>query len=83
MHALFTLGTLGIGGIIIIIINLPEIRHVFAQVLEEYGIRHTRVPIEPDLPHCSWIDPHLMDFYLGVEKDSLDTVDVFTKHGIR
>nr|XP_056715180.1 carbohydrate deacetylase [Euleptes europaea] len=62
---------------------LPEVRHVFAQVLEEYGIRHTRVPIEPALHHCSWINPHLMNFYLGVEKDSLNTVDVFTKHGIR
>ncbi|KAF7240734.1 Carbohydrate deacetylase [Varanus komodoensis] len=62
---------------------LPEIRQVFAQVLEDYGITYTRVPIEPDLPRCAWIDPPLMDFYLGVEKDSLNTVDVFRKHGIR
>uniref|UniRef100_A0A8D0HGC0 Carbohydrate deacetylase n=1 Tax=Sphenodon punctatus TaxID=8508 RepID=A0A8D0HGC0_SPHPU len=60
-----------------------EIRHVFAQVLEEYGIKHTRVPIEPGLHSCDWIDPLLMDFYLGVEKDSFNTVDVFTKHGIK
>uniref|UniRef100_A0A8D0HHD5 Carbohydrate deacetylase n=1 Tax=Sphenodon punctatus TaxID=8508 RepID=A0A8D0HHD5_SPHPU len=59
------------------------IRHVFAQVLEEYGIKHTRVPIEPGLHSCDWIDPLLMDFYLGVEKDSFNTVDVFTKHGIK
>ncbi|XP_032991925.1 carbohydrate deacetylase [Lacerta agilis] len=62
---------------------LPEIRNVFAQVLEDYGITYTRVPIEPDLPRCDWIDPHLMAFYLGVEKDSLNTVDVFRKHRIR
>ncbi|XP_062999877.1 carbohydrate deacetylase [Elgaria multicarinata webbii] len=62
---------------------LPEIRQVFAQVLEDYGITYTRVPIEPDLPRCDWIDPTLMAFYLGVEKDSLNTVDVFRKHGIR
>ncbi|XP_074869187.1 carbohydrate deacetylase isoform X4 [Carettochelys insculpta] len=62
---------------------LPEVRHVFAQVLEEYGIRYTRVPIEPGLHSCAWIEPPLMDFYLGVERDSLDTVDVFTRHGIR
>uniref|UniRef100_A0A8D0DL88 Carbohydrate deacetylase n=1 Tax=Salvator merianae TaxID=96440 RepID=A0A8D0DL88_SALMN len=62
---------------------LPEIRHVFAQVLEDYGITYTRVPIEQDLPRCDWIDPPLMDFYLEVEKDSLNTVDVFRKHGIR
>ncbi|XP_065274092.1 carbohydrate deacetylase [Emys orbicularis] len=62
---------------------LPEVRHVFAQVLEEYGIKYTRVPIELGLHSCAWIEPPLMDFYLGVEKDSLDTVDVFTRHGIR
>ncbi|XP_042297329.1 carbohydrate deacetylase isoform X2 [Sceloporus undulatus] len=62
---------------------LPEIRHIFAQVLEEYGITYTRIPIEPDLPRCDWIDPPLMAFYRSVEKDSLDTVDVFRKHHIR
>ncbi|NWV55796.1 YDJC deacetylase, partial [Daphoenositta chrysoptera] len=62
---------------------LPEVRHVFAEVLEEYGIQYTRVPIEPGLHNCDWIAPSLMDFYLGVEEDSFNTVDVFTKHGIR
>lgn len=62
---------------------LPEIRHVFAQVMEDYRITYTRVPIEPDLPRCDWIDPPLMDFYLGVEKDSINTMDVFKKHRIR
>ncbi|NWR49088.1 YDJC deacetylase, partial [Regulus satrapa] len=62
---------------------LPEVRHVFAEVLEEYGIKYTRVPIEPGLHNCDWIPPSLMDFYLGVEEDSYNTVDVFTKHGIR
>ncbi|NXU65306.1 YDJC deacetylase, partial [Horornis vulcanius] len=62
---------------------LPEVRHVFAEVLEEYGIKYTRVPIEPGLHNCDWIPPSLMDFYLGVEEDSFNTVDVFTKHGIR
>ncbi|XP_027507712.1 carbohydrate deacetylase isoform X2 [Corapipo altera] len=61
---------------------LPEVRHVFAEVLEEYGIKYTRVPVEPGLHNCDWIPPSLMDFYLGVEEDSFNTVDVFTKHGI-
>uniref|UniRef100_A0A8B9D165 Carbohydrate deacetylase n=1 Tax=Anser cygnoides TaxID=8845 RepID=A0A8B9D165_ANSCY len=60
-----------------------EVRNVFAEVLEEYGIKYTRVPIEPGLHNCDWITPSLMDFYLGVEEDSLNTVDVFTSHGIR
>ncbi|NXQ66052.1 YDJC deacetylase, partial [Quiscalus mexicanus] len=62
---------------------LPEVRNVFAEVLEEYGIKYTRVPIEPGLHNCDWIPPSLMDFYLGVEEDSFNTVDVFAKHGIR
>ncbi|XP_054248831.1 carbohydrate deacetylase [Indicator indicator] len=62
---------------------LPEVRHVFAEVLQEYGIKYTRVPIEPGLHNCDWIPPALMDFYLGVEEDSFNTVDVFTQHGIR
>ncbi|XP_030438560.1 carbohydrate deacetylase [Gopherus evgoodei] len=62
---------------------LPGVRHVFAQVLKEYGIKYTRVPVEPGLRSCAWIEPPLMDFYLGVEKDSLDTLDVFKRHGIR
>ncbi|KAM7089823.1 carbohydrate deacetylase isoform 2-T3 [Ciconia maguari] len=62
---------------------LPEVRHVFAEVLEEYGIKYTRVPVEPGLHNCDWIPPSLMDFYLGVEEDSFNTVDVFTRHGIR
>lgn len=62
---------------------LPEVRHVFAEVLQEYGIKYTRVPIEPGLHNCDWIPPSLMDFYLGVEEDSFNTVDVFTRHGIR
>ncbi|KAM9527175.1 carbohydrate deacetylase isoform 1-T4 [Guaruba guarouba] len=62
---------------------LPEVRHIFAEVLEEYGIKYTRVPIEPGLHKCDWIPPSLMEFYLGVEEDSYNTVDVFTSHGIR
>uniref|UniRef100_A0A8C0J6Z1 Carbohydrate deacetylase n=1 Tax=Chelonoidis abingdonii TaxID=106734 RepID=A0A8C0J6Z1_CHEAB len=60
-----------------------RVRHVFAQVLEEYGIKYTRAPVELGLHSSAWIEPPLMDFYLGVEKDSLDTLDVFTRHGIR
>lgn len=63
--------------------SLTEVRHIFAEVLQEYGIKHTRVPIEPGLHNCDWIPPALMDFYLGVEEDSFNTVDVFTQHGIR
>ncbi|NXU58400.1 YDJC deacetylase, partial [Turnix velox] len=62
---------------------LPEVRLVFAEVLQEYGIKYTRVPIEPGLHSCPGIPPALREFYLGVEEDSFNTVDVFRRHGIR
>uniref|UniRef100_A0A8B9IVN3 Carbohydrate deacetylase n=1 Tax=Amazona collaria TaxID=241587 RepID=A0A8B9IVN3_9PSIT len=62
---------------------LPEVRHIFAEVLEEYGIKYTRVPIEPGLHKCDWIPPSLMEFYLGVEEDSFNTVDVVPSSGYR
>ncbi|MBN3283110.1 YDJC deacetylase, partial [Polyodon spathula] len=62
---------------------LPGVRDVFARVLSDHQIRFTRVPIEPGLHHCSWLSPQLRGFYLQVEQDSLDSVPVFLKHGIR
>ncbi|KAM6246651.1 carbohydrate deacetylase isoform 2-T6 [Porphyrio hochstetteri] len=47
------------------------------------GHQHVHVLPEPGLHNCDWIPPSLMDFYLGVEEDSFNTVDVFTRHGIR
>ncbi|XP_048411994.1 carbohydrate deacetylase isoform X2 [Stegostoma tigrinum] len=62
---------------------LPGIRDIFAQVLSDYGIKYTRVPIEPGLRDCDWIGQQLMDFYLQVEKDAFNSIDVFKQHGIR
>ncbi|XP_062930213.1 carbohydrate deacetylase isoform X1 [Mobula hypostoma] len=62
---------------------LPGIRDVFAQVLSDYGIVYTRVPVEPGLHCCDQIAQHLMDFYLQVEKDAFNSVEVFQRHGIR
>ncbi|MBN3289225.1 YDJC deacetylase, partial [Polypterus senegalus] len=62
---------------------LPEVRDIFARVLSSHQIKFTRVPIELGLHGCSWVEPHLKDFYLQVEKDSLNSVEVFIKHDIR
>ncbi|MBN3298913.1 carbohydrate deacetylase isoform X2 [Amia ocellicauda] len=62
---------------------LPGVREVFAQVLSDHQIRFTRVPVEPGLHACSWLPPHLKDFYTQVEKDALESVGIFLKHGIR
>ncbi|KAJ8391739.1 hypothetical protein AAFF_G00086890 [Aldrovandia affinis] len=62
---------------------LPEVREVFAQVLSDYGIPFTRVPMEPGLQACPWLPPALRDFYTQVEKDAKESVGVFRRRGIR
>ncbi|XP_028852674.1 carbohydrate deacetylase [Denticeps clupeoides] len=62
---------------------LPEVRDVFAQVLSDFGIPFTRVPVEPGLHACPSVPPHLHEFYSQVEKDALASVEVFRRHGIR
>lgn len=62
---------------------LPEVREVFAQVLSELGIPYTRVPVEVGLHSCSWLPAHLLRFYTQVEKDAVDSIPVFKRHGIR
>ncbi|XP_056139938.1 carbohydrate deacetylase isoform X2 [Lampris incognitus] len=42
---------------------LPKVREVFAQVLSDFGIPYTRVPVEPGLHTCPWLPLHLQDFY--------------------
>ncbi|KAJ8286204.1 hypothetical protein GJAV_G00035750 [Gymnothorax javanicus] len=62
---------------------LPEVRDVFAQVLSEYGIQYTRVPVEAGLHTCPWLPPSLREFYTQVEKDARESMGVFARHGIR
>ncbi|KAM4607710.1 carbohydrate deacetylase [Polymixia lowei] len=62
---------------------LPEVREVFAQVLSDFSIPYTRVPVEPGLHTCSWLPPHLQGFYTQLEKDALESVPVFRRYGIR
>lgn len=60
-----------------------EVREVFARVLSDFGIPYTRVPVEPGLHSCHFLPPNLREFYLHVEKDALQSVEVFHRHGIR
>ncbi|XP_008282561.1 carbohydrate deacetylase [Stegastes partitus] len=62
---------------------LPEVREVFAQVLSDFRIPYTRVPVEPGLHSCPWLPAHLKRFYMQVEKDALDSIPVFKRYGIR
>ena len=60
-----------------------EVREVFAQVLSDFAIPYTRVPVEPGLQDCPWLPLHLRAFYTQVEKDALESVDVFSRYRIR
>ncbi|XP_028312476.1 carbohydrate deacetylase [Gouania willdenowi] len=62
---------------------LPEVREVFAQVLSSFRIPFTRVPVELGLHSCSWLPAVLQRFYSQVERDALDSIPVFKRHGIR
>lgn len=60
-----------------------EVREVFAKVVSDLRIPYTRVPVEPGLYSCPWMPAHLHKFYKQVEKDALDAIPVFRRHGIR
>ncbi|XP_042579025.1 carbohydrate deacetylase-like isoform X3 [Cyprinus carpio] len=62
---------------------LPEVREVFAQVLSDFGITYTRVPIEPGLKFGTFLPSHLRVFNAQVEKDALESIEVFHRYGIR
>ncbi|XP_044131485.1 carbohydrate deacetylase [Bufo gargarizans] len=62
---------------------LPKIREEFAHVLKEHGICYTRIPVEIGLHRCNWIKEELMEFYRSVEKDALNSVEIFRSQGIR
>lgn len=65
------------------IFDEAEVREVFAQVLADFGIRYTRIPVDPSLHACLHIPPHLQEFYTQVQKDAFSSVEVFRRHGIR
>ena len=70
-------------GVVLFVWMFSEVREVFAQVLSDFGISYTRVPVETGLHSCPFLPPHLRDFYLQVEKDARQSVEVFHRHGIR
>ncbi|XP_043831431.1 carbohydrate deacetylase isoform X1 [Dromiciops gliroides] len=62
---------------------LPGVRQVFAEVLREHGVRYTRVPVEPGLRSCEWLEPQLRTFALAVEEDARAAKEAFQELGLR
>ena len=69
--------------LVCVVLGVAEVREVFAQVLSDLRIPYTRVPVEPGLHSCPWLQAHIQRFYTQVEKDALDSIPVFTRYGIR
>ncbi|KAM9101882.1 carbohydrate deacetylase [Sarcophilus harrisii] len=62
---------------------LPGVRQVFAEVLQEHGVRYTRVPVEFGLRRCEWLEPRLRAFALAVEEDARAAKEAFEELGLR
>ncbi|XP_033119317.1 carbohydrate deacetylase-like isoform X2 [Anneissia japonica] len=62
---------------------LPVVRDVFAKVLEQQGIRWTRLPAELDLDSCTWSSQGMRAFFNSVVENAASSQEVFTKHSIR
>lgn len=63
--------------------SVAEVCEVFAQVMSDFRIPYTRVPVEPGLHSCLWLPLHLRRFYTQVEKNALDAIPVFMRYNIR
>lgn len=62
---------------------LPEVRLVFAQVLSDFRIPFTRVPVEPGLHSCPWLPAPTRTFFSQVEKDARESIPIFRKYQLR
>lgn len=58
---------------------------MFARVLSEYGIKLTRIPIEPEksLREHAWSVEELGPFLVNVAQQAVQSREVFHKYGIR
>ena len=61
---------------------LPGLADTFARVLCKHGVYSTRLPYEPNIAECDWIDAPRQGFYQEVSQQSLDARATFDHWGI-
>ena len=61
---------------------LPGLADTFARVLCKHGVYSTRLPYEPNIAECDWIDAPRQGFYQEVSQLSLDARATFDHWGI-
>ncbi|XP_012578879.1 PREDICTED: carbohydrate deacetylase isoform X1 [Condylura cristata] len=62
---------------------LPGVCQVFAEALQTYGVRFTRLPLERGVAGCSWLETSARVFACAVERDARAAVGPFSRHGLR
>uniref|UniRef100_H9H417 Carbohydrate deacetylase n=1 Tax=Macaca mulatta TaxID=9544 RepID=H9H417_MACMU len=56
---------------------------VFAEALQAYGVRFTRLPLERGVGGCTWLEAPARAFACAVERDARAAVGPFSRHGLR
>ncbi|XP_003419352.2 carbohydrate deacetylase [Loxodonta africana] len=62
---------------------LPGVCQVFAEALQAYGVRFTRLPLERGVGDCAWLEAPARAFACAVGRDARAAVDQFSRHGLR
>lgn len=56
---------------------------VFAEALQAFGVRFTRLPVERGVGSCSWLEAPARAFACAVESDARAAMGPFSRHGLR
>ncbi|XP_057347953.1 carbohydrate deacetylase isoform X2 [Manis pentadactyla] len=62
---------------------LPGVCQVFAEALQAYRVRFTRLPMERGVGGCVWLEAPARAFASSVERDAQAAVGLFSRHGLR
>ncbi|KAF7483563.1 Hypothetical predicted protein [Marmota monax] len=61
---------------------LPGVCQVFAESLQAYGVRFTRLPLERGVSGCAWLEDPARAFACTVERDARAAMGPFSRHGL-
>lgn len=56
---------------------------MFAEALQAFGVRFTRLPVECGVGSCSWLEAPARAFACTVERDARAAMGPFSRHGLR
>ncbi|XP_038202369.1 carbohydrate deacetylase isoform X1 [Arvicola amphibius] len=56
---------------------------VFAEALQAFGVRFTRLPVERGVGSCAWLEAPERAFACAVESDARAAMGPFSRHGLR